>query len=511
MTATEVARPRLSLWLAAAGCLLLPAAPCATADAATVRGVRTWTAPDQTRIVLDLSGPADYQARRVGGPDRIAVEIAGAQMAESGPLDVRDGLVRSVRRVPLRGGAQIVIDLEGPAAGWRHFRLPSASDRPDRIVIDILRQQAVAPAAPAPAPPAAPSADSLTEAAKTPAGAADPGGTPADAGQVGAVAPPGAAPDDAGAVAAAQPARPFVVIIDPGHGGMDPGAIRGGWDEKDITLGIARELARQIDALPGYRAVLTRKGDYFVSLGDRVRIAQREKGDVFISIHCNTHRQRSMDGMEVYFLSLQGATDREAQELADAENAADLVGLAPDEARDDSVLSILMDLRMTLVLDQSSRLAESILGAARGSGLVSARRVKQARFQVLRSLAMPSALVELAYLSNAADRELLTTGTGRRRFASLVARGLLAYRGAGRAAAGAALEPGSGPATVPGAGTAAGDRGRAWNLKYRVRRGDTLEGLAARHGTTIDAIRRHNDLRSRQLLAGQTLRLPGGD
>jgi N-acetylmuramoyl-L-alanine amidase len=296
---------------------------------------------------------------------------------------------------------------------------------------------------------------------------------------------------------------------------MDPGAIRDGLCEKDITLEIGRELARLIDAMPGYRAVLTREGDYFVSLAERVRIAQKTKGSVFISVHCNTHRQRSMDGMEVYFLSLQGATDREAQELADEENAADLVGLAPDEAHDDSVLSILMDLRMTLVLDQSSRLAEAILGAARSSGLVGARRVKQARFQVLRSLAMPSALVELAYLSNDGDRQLLATKAGRQRLAALVAQGLLEYRGGERGVAAPASLSAAPAAHDSGPGAAGGDGrqadARGWTRKYKVRRGDTLSGLAAQHATTVEAIRRHNRLRSELVMRGQILRLPGAD
>jgi N-acetylmuramoyl-L-alanine amidase len=283
-----------------------------------------------------------------------------------------------------------------------------------------------------------------------------------------------------------------VIVIDPGHGGMDPGAIRGRLREKDLALDIAREIARLIDTAPGYRAVLTRDGDYFVSLAERVRLAQRAEGDLFLSIHCNTHRKPDVDGMEVYFLSLQGATDREAQELADKENAADLVGLAPDEASDDSVLSILMDLRMTRVLDHSSRLAEAILEVARGSSVVGARKVKQARFQVLRSLAMPSALVEVAYLSNAADRRLLGSPEGRRQLARVVAEGSLRYRGETFA-----------PALAAGP--------RPWSLHYKVRSGDTLWRIASRHGTTITEIRQRNKLRSEAIRIGQVLSLPAAE
>jgi len=196
--------------------------------------------------------------------------------------------------------------------------------------------------------------------------------------------------------------------------------------------------------------------------------------------------------MEGYFLSLKGATDREARELADKENAADLVGLAPDERRDDSVLAILMDLHMTRVLNQSSRLAEHVLRAADRSGVVGARRVKQARFQVLHSLAMPSALVELAYLSNTQDRKLLASRQGQDDLAQILVTGILSYRGDQEALA--LSEPSA-----------------TWTRTYQVRSGDSLWKLAQRYGTTIDEIRTRNNLRSSQLLVGQKLRVPNVD
>jgi N-acetylmuramoyl-L-alanine amidase len=549
--------PWLRAWaaLAAVGILL----GCGAARAASpvvVREVRYWTAPDHTRVVLDLSGKAAYEIRRVGNPDRIAVTVAGARFAGTAPLTVSDGLLQGIRRNPLRGRAQVVLDL-GQGARFRHFALPAQGGRPHRIVVDVFRPAiAVAPPAPpgagATAVPAlaAEAGPAAGEGASPPEGRLEapdrPSGVPAD---VQGDAPSGAragvaadakmeesargtaegtaegigegtADEAAGttpaAVAAAEstngvvaeprpaPPRPFVVVIDPGHGGMDPGAIRSGLQEKDLTLDIARELARQIEAVPGYRAVLTRGGDYFVSLAERVRIAQKAQGDIFVSIHCNTNRRLAMDGMEVYFLSLQGATDREAQELADAENAADLVGLAPDEAGDDSVLSILMDLRMTRVLDQSSRLAEEILAAARRSPVVAARKVKQARFQVLRSLAMPSALVEMAFLSNERDRRLLATAAGRRQLAGLVREGLFSYRGHGETQL-------AGAVAAPRQRSAPAASGASWSRKYKVRRGDSLWRLAERHGTTMEEIVRQNQLRSRELRVGQRLRLPGGD
>jgi N-acetylmuramoyl-L-alanine amidase len=301
---------------------------------------------------------------------------------------------------------------------------------------------------------------------------------------------------DSALAAAMDPARPFRVILDAGHGGLDPGAIRGKVREKDIVLAVCLELKRLLDAQPGYEAVLTRAQDYYPSLSRRVDIARAQKGDLFLSIHCNTHPKPSVSGMEVYFLSLQGATDREAQELADKENAADLVGLAPGDTQGDAVLSILMDLRMTQVLQQSSRLAECVLKAT-GNAALGIRRVKQARFQVLRTLAMPAVLVELAYLSNDQDRAMLASREGQRRYAAALFAGILRFRND--------REASSVLAQVPSRKSAGVD----WGKKYKVRRGDSLWDLAQRHGVTMDEIARQNNLRDRSLRIGQNLRLPG--
>ncbi len=445
--------------------------------------VRHWTAPDHTRVVVDLSEPAAYEVRRVANPERISLNILSASFDRRETVALGDGLIRRIRHNALSGRAQLVLDLQLDA-NFSHFALPAADGRPARIVIDVKRPPESRPATAASDRPIAGSRSSEPSDAHlaTAVPAEPPAAAATDDTPVPAPAP----------VAEAVPTEPFVVIIDPGHGGMDPGAIRHGVQEKDVVLQISRELARMINRLPGYRAVLTRSGDYFVSLGKRVRIAKEKRGDLFLSIHANTHPRSSLRGMEIYFLSLKGATDREAQELADKENAADLVGLAPDEPRDDSVLSILMDLRMTRVLDRSSLLAEKILEATRSREGLEARRVKQARFQVLRTLAMPSVMVELAYLSNRDDRRLLDSREGRSALASTVVAGILDYRGD--------------PARQLQVAT-----GQNWQHRYKVRPGDTLWDLARRHGTTIAEIRQRNQLNSSGLRIGQFLHLPGAD
>ena len=517
---------------------LLPAAVARAADGPRVLRIRHHSAPEHTRIVLDLDRACSFEARRVEGPDRIALNLAGASFANAAERSVGDALVQRIRCNPGAERAQVVIDLAGRRE-FRAFSLPPEAGKPDRIVIDVLKSEAAAPALPEQAAPvaqalpegaagAAAAGDGqapagepavaiagtqevplVEEAAGEPAGdpAGDPAGaepSPAPAALTGEQTAPGAAPDQApdpapeAPVVAEPELRPFVVVIDPGHGGNDPGAIRGSLQEKDIVLDIAREVARQLEQVPGCRVVLTRDRDVFLPLGRRVEVARREKGDVFLSIHCNTHPRPAVSGMEVYFLSLQGATDREARELADKENAAGLVGLAPGEEHADLVVDILMDLKKTRVLQDSSRLAATLLTAADRSGVVAGRRVKQAGFQVLKNLAMPSALVEVAYLSNQEDYRLLGDQAGRRRLAGALVSGILDWRA------------GSAPAAPRAVAVASAPPSDRWETVYRVRSGDSLWKLADRFGTTMNEIARRNNLteRQRELRIGQRLRLP---
>ena len=202
--------------------------------------IRHYSAPDHTRIVLDLTGPADFEVRRVGDPDRIAINVQGAEFAAASTIAVGDGVVKRIRRNSLRntsrGGAgqtraQVVVDLSGPFE-FRQFSLPSGEGKPDRIVVDVLRSGGVAPEAVAECKPVT---RPVIEPEATPSADTAPA-VPAPAVLKAAV-------------------RPFTVIVDPGHGGLDPGAMRGGLREKDVVLDIAREVARLIDAVPGYRAV----------------------------------------------------------------------------------------------------------------------------------------------------------------------------------------------------------------------------------------------------------------
>jgi N-acetylmuramoyl-L-alanine amidase len=350
--------------------------------AVTVQGLRHWTAPDHTRIVIDLSAASKYRHRELSNPPRIAVDVADARFASSvKQFVVSDGLVEKVRINRLSGGvAQIVLDLKEKSE-FKVFHLKKYGGKPHRIVIDVKK-------------PGVPEAAERAE----------------------------------------QTARDLrrkdvrIVVIDPGHGGEDPGAIGPrSLKEKDVCLSIAQELKKQIDGMEGMKAFLTRKGDYFVPLRRRTEIAKELGADVFVSLHANAARSRRAFGTEVYFLSLTGATDEAAREVARLENAADLVGGIPPEAEDD-IVSILMDIKQSTALARSSELAEGIIDAlGRHGKLVTSRGVKQARFAVLKSADFPSVLIEFAFISNPTEAALLRSNSFHREVAKLLARSLKDY------------------------------------------------------------------------------------
>ena len=235
------------------------------------------------------------------------------------------------------------------------------------------------------------------------------------------------APTTTGAGTRKGQSRVRVVAIDAGHGGQDTGARgRNGAREKDVTLAVAHRLAEALSQTSGVKPVLVRSGDEFVPLHERYRIAERAHADLFVSIHCNSSPRRGAgSGTEVYFLSLGGAADQASKDLADRENAADLVGGVPPEAEDDLV-DILYDVKRNSALQQSQMLAATVLDhVARGP--ITSRGVKQAGFAVLKSVEFPSILVETAFINNAAEARLLRNRTFQARIARQIASGIKSY------------------------------------------------------------------------------------
>jgi N-acetylmuramoyl-L-alanine amidase len=296
---------------------------------------------------------------------------------------VHDGLVDSIVVATDRRGARLQVWLRDTTR-FRVFTLLPEADKPFRVVVDVTRPGTMTAAGPAPAPAAG--------------------------------APP--------------PQRTRVVAVDAGHGGEDTGA-RGasGVLEKQVNLATARALAEELGKVPGIRAVLTRDDDTFIPLHERYRIAERARADLFISIHANsTPRRGSGSGTEVFFLSTQGATDQASKDLADLENAADLVGSVPDQAEDDLV-SMLYGVKREGVMKQSQLLAETLLDHLTQDRRLELRGLKQAGFVVLKSVEFPSVLVETAFINNAAEAKLLASAEFQRQIAKQLADGVRDYLG----------------------------------------------------------------------------------
>ncbi|HDK02255.1 MAG TPA: LysM peptidoglycan-binding domain-containing protein [Gammaproteobacteria bacterium] len=280
---------------------------------------------------------------------------------------------------------------------------------------------------------------------------------------------------------------PVIVAVDPGHGGIDPGTTgAGGLHEKTVTLAIGRMVARKIDATPGMRAVLTRDGNYYVSLRERVLDAQRHHADLFVSIHVNSFpRSPRIAGGAVYMLSEHGASDAEARMVARTENAADPTIDGVHFSHNDRRLNyVLTDLLQNQAIAAGDRLGGDILRHLARVEPLYEPRVQRANFEVLRDPMIPSVLVETAFLSNPRqDRQL-----HERRFldglADAIYGGIREYV----------------RAHFPGRGT----------REYVVRNGDTLSAIAVRSGVSIRRLQAFNHLSGSDIAAGQVLRIPPG-
>jgi N-acetylmuramoyl-L-alanine amidase len=389
---------------------------------------------ERTRIVLDVSAACDYKISNHKNPDRIAINLPGSRAGKSlKPLDLDKGVVDRVRVNRLSWGVQVVLDLSKPAA-WKDFRLTRNKKYPNRIVLDVF--------------------DAPTRRARSNSGKPRP------------------RTDDL-----------YIIAIDPGHGGKDFGTSK---VEKTLTLDIGKRIVHRINQLDGFKAVLTRDRDVYLRLKDRVDIAASKQADVFVSIHVNWAPNRSARGAEIFFVSPRGAKATTSRVLANPRRAADELGLTGSHNKD--LLHMLVDVNQQAVMTRSEQLAESILESLSKKDLPPTRSVKQKSFEVLRTIEMPSVLVETGFISNRHDARLLQSKDGRQRVAEAVANGIVAYffnfpppRGR--------RDPGK-PAVVV----------------HKVKRGESLWKISRRYGTTVASLQRANNLDNSSVLrVGQEL------
>ncbi len=403
----------------------------------TVRAVRIWPAQDYTRVTLESKASIAHSLLAVKNPERLVLDLQDVDYQSlaqeiAGKLGNDDPYISALRAGRFKPGVvRLVFDLKGEVKP-QIFTLKPVGEYGHRLVLDIY-----------PAKPADPLMALLdkTDAKETP-----PAEPPREA--QGPPLPlrmepevhPGApiAPQEpraetrAGksAPAPAEPAKPAVqrlvtVAIDAGHGGEDPGARgRRGTQEKQVTLMIARRLKAVIDAEPGMRGVLTRDGDYFVPLVMRVEKARRVKADLFVSIHADAFIKPHARGSSVFALSERGATSAAARWLAKRENAADLIGGVNLDVKDKHLAQTLLDLSQTATIQDSLKLARSVLGEIGSITTLHKEAVEQAGFAVLKAPDIPSILVETAFISNPEEESKLNDEAYQDKLAHAVLRGI---------------------------------------------------------------------------------------
>jgi N-acetylmuramoyl-L-alanine amidase len=217
----------------------------------------------------------------------------------------------------------------------------------------------------------------------------------------------------------------FVIALDPGHGGRDPGAIgKRGTREKDIALAVAKKMKTLINRTPGYRAVLTRDADRYVTLRNRVKKARQAEADIFISLHADSFHKSNVKGASVYALSLSGASSEAARIIAKKENSSDLIGGISLDDKDDLIASVLLDLSQTATIQDSLELGSDVLSYLGKVSRLNNRRVQQAGFAVLKAPDMPSILIETAFLSNPSEEKKLRSPRHQQKLAKAVFSGI---------------------------------------------------------------------------------------
>ena len=356
----------------------------ASVAAVQVTNVRTWPAPDHTRVVFDLDATVAYHVFMLDSPDRVVIDMKHTRLS----TDIRrpsrsDRLIRRIRSAPRKnGGLRIVLDLK-QSIRPRSFVLVPNEQYGHRLVVDLY-------------PQATDVSDKVVEN--------DSGRQQVDG------------------------LRDVVVAVDAGHGGDDPGAVpRRGVREKDVVLSVAHELKKAIDAREGMRAVLTRDGDYYVGLRRRMDLARQAHADLFVSVHADAFRDPSVHGASVYVISRRGASSEAARWLAARENSADLAGGVSLDDMEEGLATVMLDMHQTGSMRASREVARRVLSRLGRVGRLHKRRVERAGFMVLKAPDIPSILVETGFITNPRDERRLGDPSERRAIAGAIAEGIAGY------------------------------------------------------------------------------------
>lgn len=350
--------------------------------ASEIQGVRTWSAPDNTRVVFDISEASQFEMFILDNPVRVVIDFKKSKLAISTKKlsNHRTPMLKRIRAAEKRNKTlRIVLDMNEKVRP-QSFLLKPNKQYGHRLVVDLNKV--------------------------------------------------GSNQEKKRVVRKEAPSelRDIVIAIDAGHGGEDPGALgKKGTREKDVALAIAKKLEKMIKEEPGMRPVMIRDGDYYISLRQRSKLARKAKADLFISIHADAINNRRARGASVYALSGSGASSEAARWLAEKENAADLLGGVSLDDKDDVLASVLLDLSQTATIESSLDVGSSILKELGRVGKLHKHRVEQAGFAVLKSPDIPSLLVETAFISNTQEERKLRSYRHQQALATSMMRGIRKY------------------------------------------------------------------------------------
>jgi len=361
-----------------------------SAVAALITDVRSWSAPDHTRVVIDLTESVQYESASQESPPQFQLELRSAYFyTPKRELEVRDPFLSKVSLTDLGDGKVRIVFYQKKAANANVFLLKPYQDKPHRLVIDLI--------------------DVSLEKKEI---------------------------EERQRQKEIRPKETKIVVIDPGHGGEDPGAIGPGKTmEKNVALKVGEKVVRLLNQQKDIKAFLTREGDYFIELKKRREIAEQYKADLFVSLHADASFNPRARGSSVYCLSLSGATDEAARILADKENRSNFLGgviSKPITNEKDKVEPILVDLAQNDTMRESFRFAEIVLSNLKNVSALKYSSYRQANFIVLRapnvpSVLPPSVLVEIAYITNKEDERLLNSNDFQEKMAKALATSVRKY------------------------------------------------------------------------------------
>jgi len=428
-----------------------------------ILNVRYWTAPDHTRIVLDVDNESVCDVRE--SENLLVLNFKDASLDKSIPHEIilnKPGIKKIVFYHIDKSGVKIELVLDKYRKA-EVFKLKKFQDRPDRVVVDIFLPQA-------------PAEEMVKEQFP-------------------------------------MIKQKKIIVIDPGHGGDDPGAVaRKGVYEKNIVLSICREIKKEINKMPGYRAVLTREGDYYVSFNKRLQIAKNLDASLFISVHADAARNRKARGSSVYCLSTRGASNEAAKLLANNENLSDIIGGVPNGEGKNESGQIILNMFQTSTINLSKTYADTLINHLNKISYIKYKSVQEAPFNVLKLPDIPAVLIETAYISNSQDERLLKNSGFQKKMALAVASSVRDYL--------------SGTASISSGNDALKKDDKVINTKereqekkkndkeikttyYRIKRGDTLSSVARQFNTKVSVLLKLNNLKLRdQLVVGWKILVP---